>query len=75
MWRSEQRRPRRQGSCSTVLERTLCERDAAFEAAQAIRESFAQPGETRQVSFELTSDDLSFIGADSKRIVEPGSLT
>jgi beta-glucosidase len=31
-----------------------------------------QPGETRQVSFELTSDDLSFIGADSKRIVEPG---
>src|SRR6267378_3671455 len=31
-----------------------------------------QPGETRQVSFELTSDDLSFIGADNKRVVEPG---
>ncbi len=31
-----------------------------------------QPGESRKVSFELTSDDLSFIGADNKRVVEPG---
>ena len=31
-----------------------------------------QPGESRQVSFELASDDLSFIGADNKRVVEPG---
>jgi beta-glucosidase len=31
-----------------------------------------QPGESRQMSFELTSDDLSFIGADNKRVVEPG---
>ena len=31
-----------------------------------------QPGETRHISFELTSDDLSFIGADHKRTVEPG---
>jgi beta-glucosidase len=31
-----------------------------------------QPGEGRRVSFELTSDDLSFIGADNKRVVEPG---
>jgi len=31
-----------------------------------------QPGESRQLSFELTSDDLSFIGADNKRVVEPG---
>ena len=31
-----------------------------------------QPGEGRKVSFELTSDDLSFIGADNKRVVEPG---
>ena len=31
-----------------------------------------QPGESRQVSFELTSDDLSFIGADNNRVVEPG---
>jgi len=31
-----------------------------------------QPGESRQVFFELTSDDLSFIGADNKRVVEPG---
>ena len=31
-----------------------------------------QPGESRQLSFELTSDDLSFIGADNQRVVEPG---
>jgi beta-glucosidase len=31
-----------------------------------------QPGESRQLSFELTSDDLSFIGADNKRVVESG---
>jgi beta-glucosidase len=29
-------------------------------------------GESRQISFELASDDLSFIGADNKRTVEPG---
>jgi len=31
-----------------------------------------QPGETRRVSFELTSDDLSFVGLDRQRVVEPG---
>jgi beta-glucosidase len=31
-----------------------------------------QPGESRQVSFELTSDDMSFIGPDNKRVAEPG---
>jgi len=31
-----------------------------------------QPGESRHVFFELASDDLSFIGADNNRIVEPG---
>ena len=31
-----------------------------------------QPGESRQISFDLTPDDLSFIGADDKRVVEPG---
>jgi beta-glucosidase len=31
-----------------------------------------EPGESRQVSFELTPDDLSFISADNKRVVEPG---
>jgi beta-glucosidase len=31
-----------------------------------------KPSESRQLSFELTSDDLSFIGADNKRVVEPG---
>ena len=31
-----------------------------------------QPGETRTVSFELHTDDLSFCGRDGRRIVEPG---
>src|SRR5260370_36879286 len=31
-----------------------------------------QPGESRQVSFDLTYDDLSFIGAYNKPVVEPG---
>jgi beta-glucosidase len=31
-----------------------------------------QPGESRKVSFELTPDDLSFIGAANRRVVEPG---
>jgi beta-glucosidase len=31
-----------------------------------------QPGETRRYSFELTAEDLSFINAENKRVVEPG---
>ena len=31
-----------------------------------------RPGETRTVSFELCTDDLSFCGRDGRRIVEPG---
>ena len=33
-----------------------------------------QPGETRTVSFELRTDDLSFCGRDGKRVVEPGDF-
>jgi beta-glucosidase len=33
-----------------------------------------QPGESRHVSFELTPDDLSFIGLENKRIVEAGTF-
>src|SRR6267143_1328974 len=33
-----------------------------------------QPGESRSLSFELTPDDLSFIGLDNKRVVEPGGF-
>jgi beta-glucosidase len=31
-----------------------------------------QPGDSRRLTFELTSEDLSFIGADNKRVVETG---
>ena len=33
-----------------------------------------QPGESSHLSFELTADDLSFIGMENKRIVEPGTF-
>lgn len=32
------------------------------------------PGETQTVTFKLTVDDLSFIGTENKRIVEPGDF-
>jgi beta-glucosidase len=31
-----------------------------------------QAGDSRKIIFELTNDDLSFVGADNKRVVEPG---
>ncbi len=33
-----------------------------------------QPGDTRNLTFELTPEDLSFIGSDNKRVVEPGTF-
>ena len=33
-----------------------------------------QPGESRKLSFALTADDLSFIGLENKRVVEPGTF-
>jgi beta-glucosidase len=33
-----------------------------------------EPGQSKTVSFKLTSHDLSFIGVDMKRIVEPGEF-
>jgi beta-glucosidase len=33
-----------------------------------------QPGDTRNLTFELTPEDLSFIGFDNKRVVEPGTF-
>ena len=34
-----------------------------------------QPGESRRIQFRLTRDDLSFVGADSRRVTEPGTFT
>lgn len=33
-----------------------------------------QPGDSRHLTFELTPEDLSFIGFDNKRVVEPGTF-
>jgi beta-glucosidase len=35
---------------------------------------YLQPGESRTVSFKLRREDLSFIGGDNKRVVEPGNF-
>jgi len=41
---------------------------------KAFKKVHLEPGETRHLSFTLTHDDLSFIGVDLKRIVEPGDF-
>jgi beta-glucosidase len=33
-----------------------------------------QPGQSRTLTFKLRAEDLSFIGADNKRVVEPGEF-
>ncbi len=33
---------------------------------------YLEPGQSRTLTFKLRSDDLSFIGADNKSVVEPG---
>ena len=33
-----------------------------------------QPGESRKLNFALTADDLSFIGLENTRVVEPGTF-
>ena len=59
-----------------VVQLYLSERFASVTPPSKRLKRFAkvslQPGESRRVSFELTPDDLSFIGADNKRVVEPG---
>jgi beta-glucosidase len=41
---------------------------------KAFQKVALEPGETRHLSFTLTHDDLSFIGIDMKRVVEPGDF-
>ena len=59
-----------------VVQLYLSERFASVTPTSKRLKRFAkvslQPGESRRVSFELTPDDLSFIGADNKRVVKPG---
>jgi beta-glucosidase len=35
---------------------------------------YLEPGQSKTVSFTLRRDDLSFIGADNKPVVEPGDF-
>jgi beta-glucosidase len=41
---------------------------------KAFKKVELEPGQTEQLSFSLTPHDLSFIGVDLKRIVEPGDF-
>jgi beta-glucosidase len=34
-----------------------------------------QPGDSREMRFTLTRDDFSFVGADGRRVVEPGTFS
>jgi beta-glucosidase len=59
-----------------VVQLYLSERVASVTPPLKRLKRFAKislkPGESRRVSFELMSDDLSFIGLENKRVVEPG---
>ena len=35
---------------------------------------YLNPGESKNVKFTITPDDLSFIGRNNKRIIEPGDF-
>lgn len=41
---------------------------------RGVQKIMLKPGETKTVNFTLTMNDLSFIGRDNKRIVEPGEF-
>jgi beta-glucosidase len=59
-----------------VVQLFLNEQAATFTAPLKRLKRFAkiqlQPGETRRYTFELTREDLSFINAENKPVVEPG---
>lgn len=42
---------------------------------RGVQKILLNPGETKTINFSLTMNDLSFIGRDNKRIVEPGEFT
>ena len=59
-----------------VVQLYLNEQDASITPPLKRLKRFAkillQPGESRRYTFELTKEDLSFIDAENKPIIEPG---
>jgi beta-glucosidase len=59
-----------------VVQLYLNEDDASITPPLKRLKRFAkiqlQPGETRRCTFELTKEDLSFVNAENKSVVEPG---
>jgi beta-glucosidase len=42
---------------------------------KGFRKVFLAPGEEKRVQMAITAGDLSFIGRDNTRIIEPGAFT
>jgi beta-glucosidase len=67
---------RREGK--EVVELYLSKRFASITPPLKRLKRFAKvdlkPGELRQISFELTTDDLSFIGLENTPVLEPGTF-
>ncbi len=61
-----------------VVQVYLSQRSASVTPPRKRLKRFAkvalQPGESRKLSFALMADDLSFIGLENKRVVEPGTF-
>ena len=61
-----------------VVQLYLNQQDASITPPLKRLKRFAkihlQPGETRRYTFELTKEDLSFINAENKPVVEPGNF-
>jgi len=59
-----------------VVQLYLNEEDASITPPLKRLKRFAkyllQPGETRRLRFELTSEDLSFVNTENKHVIEPG---
>jgi beta-glucosidase len=70
-------RGRRAGA--EVVELFVSERAASVTPAVRRLKRFArvtlQPGDSREMRFTLARDDFSFVGADGKRVVEPGTFS
>jgi beta-glucosidase len=61
-----------------VVQLYLSQQDASITPPLKRLKRFAkiqlQPGESRRYTFELTKEDLSFINAENKPVVEPGNF-
>jgi len=60
------------GSDPPLSPRIFARRFPAGKRLKRFAKIYLEPGQSRTLTFRLRSDDLSFIGADNKSVVEPG---